>query len=126
VVEAAFADADGRVPTLEGEVAHRRGDAIVTGAHGERWPISRDAFFEAYAPVPPTRAGEGGRYRKRPLRVFARQMPGPFSVRHAPCGDPLIGPSGDWLVQYGPGRYGVVSARIFDETYTMLDDGGDS
>jgi PGDYG protein len=31
--------------------------------------------------------------------------------------DPLRGEAGDWLLQYGPGDYGVVASSVFEKTY---------
>ena len=120
-VDVVFAAHAGLLHTLEGEVAYREGDAILTGGRGERWPVARQAFVDSYEPVPPTREGEAGRYRKRPATVLAKRMRGPFSVRVGARAELLTGARGDWLVQYGPGQYGVVSGEIFEETYTALD-----
>jgi hypothetical protein len=115
--EVAFAHAPGEVLTLEGPVRHAAGDAILTGVQGERWPIGRAAFDATYEPVPPTRAGEDGRYRKRPLVAWARRLDAPVTVEVGPDADPISGGPGDWLVQYGPGEFGIVAAGIFAETY---------
>jgi hypothetical protein len=33
----------------------------------------------------------------------------------------LSGEPGDWLVQYAPADFSVVSARVFAQTYELLD-----
>ena len=44
-------------------------------------------------------------------------MQEPFQVKVSWSADLLQGEAGDFLVQYGPGDYGVVGAEIFKETY---------
>jgi hypothetical protein len=116
-VRAEFATADGVCETLEGPVRFQAGDAIVTGPKGERWPIGRDAFSSTYEPVPPTRAGENGNYRKAPSLSFALRLD---RARDVPVGwqnDPLHGRPGDWLLQYADGSCGVVRDEIFRHSY---------
>jgi len=120
-----FAARPGVVQTLEGPVRFRGGDALLTGIAGERWPIGRVRFDAAYEPIPPTVAGSPGRYRRRPLVVWARCMARPFRVRVGWAGDALHGRPGDWLLQYGPGDYGIVAAALFAQTYDLLDGDGD-
>lgn len=117
LVAVQFAAAPGTVQTLEGPVRYAAGDALLTGVEGERWPVARAHFERAYAPVPPVRMGEPGGYRKQPLTVRARRIDTPFCVRLAVSGDTLRGRPGDWLVQYGPGDYGIVQAKVFAATY---------
>jgi hypothetical protein len=116
-VRAEFAAADGVCETLEGPVRFRAGDAILTGARGERWPIGRDSFHANYEPVPPTRTGETGSYRKAPSVAYALRLD---RAREVPVGwqaDPLQGRPGDWLLHYADGSYGVVQDAIFRESY---------
>jgi hypothetical protein len=116
-VRAAFAAADGVCETLEGSVRFKAGDAIVTGPKGERWPIGRDSFRSSYEPVPPTRAGEDGDYRKAPSLTFALRLDRPLAVPVGWQNDPLQGRPGDWLLQYADGNYGVVQDNIFRDSY---------
>jgi hypothetical protein len=125
MVDVVFAEHDGVLGTREGDVAYRAGDAILTGPLGERWPVPRGAFLDSYDPEEPIRAGEAGRYRKRPTVVLARRITAPFSVRVGDGDDRLRGQPGDWLLQYAPGRHGIVSADVFDETYVVLGDSSD-
>ncbi len=120
-VSVEFATEAGVLPTLEGPVRYRAGDALLTGIAGERWPMRRARFNAAYEPVAPTVAGAAGTYRRRPLVVWARRMSEPFSVRVGAAGDSLQGRAGDWLVQHGPGDYGIVAADLFGLTYDLLD-----
>jgi hypothetical protein len=72
--------------------ARRAGDALLTGPHRERWPVRRERFDAAYA----------------------------ASVKVGWQDSPVEGGPGDWLVQYGPGNFGIVAAVIVDATYELL------
>ena len=41
-----FANMKGVLATLEGNVTYQAGDALMSGPHGERWPIPRKRFIE--------------------------------------------------------------------------------
>ena len=116
-VSVAFAASDGTVRTREGEAPVVRGDAIITGTRGERWPVARARFDAKYEPVPPGRPGDPGPYRPRPLTVLALRVRCPFRVAIDGGRAHLEGVAGDWAVDYGDGSLGVVSAAIFDDTY---------
>jgi hypothetical protein len=116
-----FAATDGTLATQEGTVGYSAGDALLTGTQGERWPIARETFDATYAPVAPIREGKPGRYRKRPLVVWAKPMAEPFSVTLEGDRGTLIGHAGDWLVQYAPSDFSVVDASVFAQTYELLD-----
>jgi hypothetical protein len=95
------------------------GDAIVTGTRGEQWPIQRDRFEATYVPSEPGGAfGADGLFHKVGGPVPVRRMDEPFTVR-AIRGQ-LVGGPGDYLVQYGPGDFGIVSAEIFTDTYEFV------
>ena len=116
-LRAEFAVSGGVCDTLEGPVRFQAGDAILTGTRGERWPVGREQFVASYEPVPPTRAGENGDYRKAPSVAYALRLD---RAREVPVGwqnDPLHGRPGDWLLQYADGSYGVVQDSIFRESY---------
>jgi hypothetical protein len=121
VCKVEFAAAAGQIDTMEGPVSHLAGDAIVTGVSKERWPIAREKFLRSYEPVGATKAGMAGRYRKRPILVWARPMNEPFSVKVGSSADTIEGDAGDWLLQYGAGEYGVVDADVFEKSYELLD-----
>jgi len=108
------------VQSLEGLVQARPGDAILTGAGGEHWRVSKARFPEKYRPVPPTRAGEDGRYVSLRTRVLALQLREAFEVLLADGQSRLNGQVGDWLVDYGDGSLGIVSYAIFPTTYEIL------
>jgi len=120
-VEVRFADADGVCKTKEGDVSYKAGDAIMTGVEGEQWPIERPKFDASYDAISPTKHGENGQYCKKPIQVFALQMNEPFYVNVSWSDDRLEGKPGDWLLQYGPDDYGVVSKSIFEATYKIIE-----
>jgi hypothetical protein len=112
-----FAAAAGELMSLEGPNRYATGDAIVTGASGERWVVSRERFDAKYAPEGGIAHGEPGTYRNRPSVVLAKQMQEPFSIARSAAGDVLTGEPGDWVMQYAPGDYGVVKAARFAKVY---------
>jgi hypothetical protein len=61
--------------------------------------------------------GQDGVYRKKPLRVLAVRLDAPLTVQVGERRDALRGEAGDWLLQYGPGDYGVVASSVFEKTY---------
>ena len=99
------------VQTKEGPVNANPGDAIMTGTKGENWPIPAEKFKQTYDVLSP------GKAAKKNIPVFAKEMQEPFRVKVSWSADLLQGEAGDFLVQYGPGDYGVVGAEIFRETY---------
>jgi PGDYG protein len=121
VVQVEFAETDGTLPTQEGPVTYSTGDALLTGAEGERWPVTRGTFEVNYVPMAPTRRGKPGRYRKRARVVWAKRMTDAFDVMLECDRGTLRGRPGDWLVQYTPSDFGVVSARVLARTYELLD-----
>lgn len=113
-----FAREDGVCLTLEGPASFSIGDVIVTGEHGERWPVSRARFPERYRACEGTRAGEDGWYRSVPREVLARRLDARTEVRAG--GGTLVGEAGDWLLDYRDGSRGVVRGDIFAETYEIV------
>lgn len=111
-----FALVDGVCQTLEGSVAYRSGDAILTGVEGENWPVERAKFDERYVPAGGTCTGADGDYVKKPLVVFAVQLDGVMELS-MPAGGVLRGKAGDWLLQYGISDYGIAKNEIFRATY---------
>ena len=116
-----FAKADGELISLEGPNRYRVGDALITGSTGSRWSVSRERFEAKYAALAPTQQGEDGSYQSRPVPVLARQVTEPFTAERSAGGDLLHGASGDWLLQYGPGDFGVAEQRRFAAIYRKLD-----
>jgi uncharacterized protein (DUF2237 family) len=117
MVTVEFAVAAGTVESAVGRNRYEPGDALLTGSTGDRWCVSRARFEAKYRAESPTRAGHPGRYRNLPVAVRAKRMAVPFSVARAAGGDLLSGAAGDWLMQYGPGDYGIVAAARFDKVY---------
>jgi PGDYG protein len=120
-IEVRFTPIACTVQTTEGVVHARPGDAIITGTAGEHWRVSRARFSEKYRPVPPTVAGEAGRYVSLPNRIMARPMTYAFEVLLADGASRLRGRPGEWLVDYGDGSLGIVSPAIFATTYEIID-----
>ncbi len=48
VLEAEYALATGFVKTPEGPMSYEAGDVLMTGAHGEHYPIKRAIFDDTY------------------------------------------------------------------------------
>jgi PGDYG protein len=108
------------VQTSEGLVHAAPGDAIITGTAGEHWRVSHARFADKYRPVPPTAAGEPGRYVSLPNRIMAVPMTEAFDVLLADGVSRLTGRPGEWLVDYGDGSLGIVSQAIFSTTYEIV------
>ncbi len=117
VVQVAFAKDNGELLSLEGLNRYLAGDALITGSTGSRWSVSRSRFDSRYEAVPPARQGEDGLYRNRPVRVLAKQMKMPFCIARSEGGDMLEGASGDWLMQYAPGDFGITEHSRFVRVY---------
>lgn len=121
-VQVCFALQDGQLDTLEGPVSYRRGDALVTGVEGERWPIPRGRFEATYSPVGPGGAmGVDGQFAKVPLVVQAERTPAPRSIPLDPGRGMLHAKAGDWIVSTPDGETWVVDHEIFGESYSSLD-----
>ena len=120
IVTVAFAREEGELLSLEGPNRYLPGDAVVTGSTGSRWSVSRHRFDAKYGAVAPTVAGEDGRYQAKPIPVLARQMSVAFTAARSAGGDRLRGNAGDWLLQYGPGDFGVAEDGRFRQVYKRL------
>ena len=101
------------IETKEGPVTAEAGAAIMTGTEGEQWPIPGEKFEQTYDVLEP------GTAAKKNIPVFAKEMAEPFQVKVSWSNDLLQGEPGDYLVQYGPGDYGVVGREIFAKTYKV-------
>jgi hypothetical protein len=116
-----FAASAGELMSLEGPNRYQPGDAIVTGATGERWVVSRERFDAKYVPEQNVVHGGPGVYRNRPAVVLAKEMHDAFSLARSDAGDILTGVAGDWVMQYAPGDFGVVKAERFAKVYKRAD-----
>ena len=117
-LEIRFAEEDETIQTKEGSVDAKAGDAIMTGTEGEQWPIPREKFEQTYDVL------ESGLAAKKDIPVFAKEMLESFQVKVSWADDLLEGESGDYLVQYGEGDYGVVGRKIFEKTYKPKEEPG--
>ena len=117
-----FADEAGELTSGVGVNRYSPGDALITGSTGDRWSVSRDRFEAKYAPEPPTERGDSGNYRNRPAAVLAKRIDQAFTVARTAGGDSLYGESGDWLIQYAPGDYGIVESARFKRVYRLSAD----
>jgi hypothetical protein len=120
-VEVRFARQDCQVPTLEGPVPARVGDAIVSGSAGEQWPIARARFSAKYRPLAGAVDGADGVYLSVPVEVLALPMRCAFTVVLGDGRSRLSGQPGDWLLDYGDGSLGIVQPAIFATTYDLLE-----
>ncbi len=119
-VQVQFAVDSGELISREGPNRYAAGDAIITGATGDRWSVSRARFKVRYQPVGAAGMGQDGTYINQPIPVLARQMPAPFRMARSAGGDLLRGNPGDWLLQYAPGDYGVVEQGRFAQVYRKV------
>ncbi|VDY06298.1 conserved protein of unknown function [Thiomonas sp. Bio17B3] len=119
-VQVQFAVDSGELISREGPNRYAAGDAIITGATGDRWSVSRARFEARYQALAPTFMGQNGAYINQPIPVLARQMPTPFRMTRSAGGDLLRGNPGDWLLQYAPGDYGVVEQGRFAQVYRKV------
>ena len=120
IVQVQFAVDSGELTSREGPNRYAAGDAIITGATGDRWSVSRARFEARYQALAPTSMGQNGAYINQPIPVLARQMPAPFRMARSAGGDLLRGNPGDWLLQYAPGDYGVVEQGRFAQVYRKV------
>lgn len=120
IVNVTFAAEAQVIDTMEGPVHCAAGDAIVTGIHGERWPVRRARFEEKYRAVLPTVLGQAGAYQTVPTRVLALRLDQATRVILPDARSTLAGAPGDWLVQYAPGDMAIVGADIFPATYELF------
>jgi len=116
-----FARGGGICQTREGPVPYRTNDAILTGVKGEQWPVERATFEQRYRPLFDGSMGMDGDYVKDPIDVLAVQMDDAMRIPMRAGGE-LHGRPGDWLLQYAPGDYGVISDSIFRDTYVIVEE----
>ena len=114
-----FASTSTTLATPEGTIAIAPGDAIIDDDQGRRWGVARAHFDEKYAPVAPILPGDAGAYTSLPTKARAMQMAAPFRVRFVDGISELEGGPGDWLLDYGDGSLGVVSADVFADSYDL-------
>lgn len=120
VVQVVFASEPGELASLEGPNKYQIGDAIITGSTGDRWSVDRHRFDAKYQAVAPTQEGQDGAYTARPVPVLAKQIKEPFTAARSAGRDILKGEAGDWLMQYGPGDFGVCGQQRFAKVYQRV------
>ena len=125
VVQVAFAQAPGELISLEGPNRYQVGDAIITGCTGDRWSVDRHRFDAKYQSVAPTVDSQDGAYKAKPVPVLAKQINEAFTAARSAGRDVLRGEAGDWLMQYGPGDFGVCGQRRFEQVYKKVESGVD-
>ena len=121
IVQVVFAQTPGELVSLEGPNKYQIGDAIITGCTGDRWSVDRHRFDAKYQAVAPTIDGQNGDYTAKPIPVLAKQINEPFTAARSAGRDVLRGEAGDWLMQYGPGDYGVCGKSRFERVYKKVD-----
>ena len=119
LVQVAFAEEALDIDTLEGPVKCKAGDAIVTGVHGERWPIERLRFVGTYEAADGVVMFQAGFYRRKPTVVTARQLLAPMTIELSGARGALAAKAGDWLIHGGEGDQWIVADVIFQKTYTL-------
>jgi hypothetical protein len=72
-VQVAFATEPGELISREGPNRYQPGDAIVTGATGDRWVVSRGRFDPRYVAVGPNAHGESGPIATSRCRCWPRR-----------------------------------------------------
>jgi PGDYG protein len=116
-----FATEPGTVDTLEGPVAYEAGAAICRGVKGELWPVSGARFKSLYEPLPGTKPGGDGLYRKKPIKVRAKRiLSDRFCVNVGAQHQPILGRAGDWLIQYSRRKRSIISDEVFRASYEVI------
>ncbi|MES2899894.1 MAG: PGDYG domain-containing protein [Pseudomonadota bacterium] len=113
-VQVRFAEHECMVQTREGQVQASAGDAIITGAFGETWPVRRERFAEKYRESAP------GQFVSLPKDVLALEMDTPFCAVLSDGVSTLHGAAGDFLIAYNDGSLGIVAAHIFSVIYEVV------
>lgn len=120
IVHVFIATRPGELISLEGPNQYQSGDAIITGCTGDRWSVDRHRFDAKYQALAPTLDGQDGAYTAKPVPVLAKQIHEPFTAARSAGRDVLKGEAGDWLMQYGPGDFGVCRQSRFAKVYQRI------
>jgi len=104
----------GTVDTLEGQIHFDAGNYIMTGPKGERYPISPEKFKNLKDDL------GHGKCKPKKISKIAKLADHDGSVVLQYNGQKLNYTAGnDYIVQHGPGDYGVVKKDIFAQTYAL-------
>ncbi|BBP01400.1 PGDYG domain-containing protein [Sulfuriferula nivalis] len=119
-VRVTFAEDNGIIKTLEGNVAYEKGDAILTGIHDENWPVERHIFDSQYELANFSIANE---YRKsQGAIIYAKKIKNTFCIKIRNGTSIIEGKPGDWLVQYAMKDWGIIDDDIFKKSYRIVSD----
>lgn len=119
-VRVTFAEGNGVIKTLEGNVVYGKGDAILTGIHNENWPVERHIFDAQYELANSSIANE---YRKsQGAIIYAKKIKNAFCIEIRNGTSIIEGKPGDWLVQYAMKDWGIIDNDIFKKSYRLISD----
>ena len=104
----------GSIQTLEGPVSYTAGYYIMTGPKGEQYPITPQKFKELY--------DDNGNGTATPKKIVKlAKLADHDGVVKTSWGDDMNYTAGnDYIIQHGPGDYGVVKKDIFSQTYNTV------
>jgi len=104
----------GVIETLEGTVAYEKGFYILSGPHGEQYPVSPDTFHEIRV--------DNGDGTSSPIKIIKKAKRADHSGSVSTTWGELLYyvPDVDVIVRHGVNKYGVVKREIFDKTYEVL------
>lgn len=102
-IQATQAQKNKVVETLEGDVICNKGDYIVTGIKGEKYPVVQEKFEKKYEKV------SNDMYQKKKGEVQAFKLDSDFSVQLTSGRGVLQGNKGDYLVTSPNTFTGVVT-----------------
>jgi hypothetical protein len=122
-VEVRFAAEEGVCDTLEGSVRYHKGDALVEGGPGDRWPVRREIFAQRFRPVHGTQPMGDGTYVRTVETVRVMQLTEPAHVELSGGRGTLRGRPGDWAVERATGRVSIVAREIFPRRYELIGTG---
>ena len=107
------AETPGTIDTLEGPVKYQAGYKIITGLHGEQYPIPPEKFDSLYDD------NQDGTATPKMIVKMAKLADHNGFVTTS-WGEKLNYTAGnDYIVRHGPGDYGVVKKDIFAHGYHL-------
>lgn len=118
--EVEFAKENGICETLEGPVGYRAGDAIVTGAESEKWPVAREVFEKLYVKKTSEKQTDARRYLKVVRQALAIKLTAKRTIALLNGRGVLRGEKGDWVVDYGNGDLSIVNSTLFEHYYELV------